>query len=157
KMVGPRGRNAMKIARRSLVALFGLLLSTTALAEQPGPQPKELGFDPARLERITKAFDGWVEEGRLPGAVVLIARHGKLAYVKAIGFRDREAKAPMTTDAIFRIASMTKPIVSVGAMLLAEEGKLDLLAPVAQYLPEFKDLMVRVDRVDAATGRLEDS
>src|SRR6266576_4973330 len=80
--------------------------------------------------------------GELPGAVLLIARGEKIAYLQAIGYQDREKKTPMKVDAIFRLASMTKPIVSAAAMLLVEEGKLDLLAPVAQYLPEFKDLKV---------------
>jgi CubicO group peptidase (beta-lactamase class C family) len=79
------------------------------------------------------------------GAVLLIARGEKIAYLQAIGYQDREKKTPMKVDAIFRLASMTKPIVSVAAMMLVEEGKLDLLAPVAQYLPEFKDMKVGVD------------
>jgi CubicO group peptidase (beta-lactamase class C family) len=87
--------------------------------------------------------------------VVLIARNDKVAYFQAFGFRDREQKIAMTTDSIFRIASMTKPIVSVGAMMLAEEGKLDIAAPVSKYLPEFKDLQVRVEQVDPATGKTE--
>jgi CubicO group peptidase (beta-lactamase class C family) len=81
--------------------------------------------------------------------VVLIARKDKVAYFRAFGYRDREQKIPMTTDSIFRIASMTKLIVSFGAMMLAEEGKLDIAAPVSQYLPEFKDLKVSVEQVDA--------
>jgi CubicO group peptidase (beta-lactamase class C family) len=146
----------MKTLRRSLFALFGLLLPATVGAQQTGSLPKDLGIDPARLERITKAFEGWVDDGRLPGAVMLIARHDKVAYLQAVGFQDRERKVPMSTDSIFRIMSMTKPIVSVGAMMLAEEGKLDLVAPVAQYLPEFKDLKVRVASIDPTTGRNEE-
>ena len=72
----------------------------------------------------------------IPGAVMLIARGGRIGFVEAIGFCDREAGAPMNLDAIFRIASMTKPITSVAAMILAEEGKLQIAAPVADYLPE---------------------
>ena len=86
---------------------------------------------------------------------MLIARKDKVAYFRAFGFRDREQKTAMTTDFIFRIASMTKPIVSAGAMMLAEEGKLDIGAPVSNYLPEFKDLQVRVEQVDPATGKKE--
>jgi CubicO group peptidase (beta-lactamase class C family) len=143
----------MKTLRRSLLVLLGVLASATAAAQQSSAPTKDLGVDPARLERITKAFQGWVDDGKLPGAVLLVSRYDKLIYSKSIGFRDREQKVPMTADSMFRIMSMTKPVVSVGAMMLAEEGKLDLMAPVAQYLPEFKDLKVRVSTVDPATGR----
>ena len=147
----------MKMARQTLIVLALAFVSASAFAEQPSPvgNPEELGFSADRLERVTKAFQGYVDSGQIPGAVVLIARKDKVAYFKAIGFRDREQKTPMTADTIFRLASMTKPIVSVGAMMLAEEGKLDIGAPVSQYLPEFKDLKVRVDKVDPATGKTE--
>jgi CubicO group peptidase (beta-lactamase class C family) len=85
----------------------------------------------------------------IPGAVVLIARGGRVAYAEAFGWRDREAKAPMELDAIFRIASMTKPLTSVAAMILAEEGKLLISAPVAEYLPEFANRTVGSERVPA--------
>jgi CubicO group peptidase (beta-lactamase class C family) len=85
----------------------------------------------------------------------LISRNDEIAYFRTFGFQDREQKIPMTKDTIFRIASMTKPIVSVGAMMLAEEGKLDVGAPVSRYLPEFKDLKVRVEQLDPATGKTE--
>src|SRR6516164_8119658 len=90
-----------------------------------------------------------VERNLIPGAVVLIARGGHIAYAETFGWRDREAKAPMELDAIFRIASMTKPLTSVAAMILAEEGKLQIAAPVAEYLSEFADRTVGPDRVPA--------
>ena len=147
----------MKFVHRSLVAFAAAFLSLSAFAEQPKPvgHPDQLGFAVDRLERVTSAFQGYVDSGQIPGAVVLIARKDKIAYFRAFGFRDREQKIPMTTDSIFRIASMTKPIVSIGAMMLAEEGKLDVGAPVSQYLPEFKDLKVSVEQVDPATGKKE--
>jgi CubicO group peptidase (beta-lactamase class C family) len=131
------------------------LTFVAAFAQQPQPvnRPEELGFAPERLERLTNAFQGAVDQGQLPGAVVLIARNDQVAYFQAFGFRDRERKVPMTTDSIFRIASMTKPIVSTAAMILVEEGKLDLAAPVSQYLPEFKNLQVQTEHQDATTGR----
>src|SRR5205085_11953768 len=107
----------------------------------------------ARLQRLTEAYKGFVDRGELPGAVLLIARGDKVAYFEAIGFQDRAKNTPMNTDAVFRLASMTKPIVSVAAMMLAEEGKLDPLAPVAKYLPEFKDLKVGVQRTDGMSGK----
>jgi CubicO group peptidase (beta-lactamase class C family) len=97
-------------------------------------------------------LDAFVDSGELR-AVVLIARNDKLALFEAIGFQDREKKIAMKKDAIFRLASMTKPIVSVAAMMLVEEGKLDLIAPVSKYLPEFKDLKVGVERTDLSTGK----
>ena len=141
----------------ALALQFVLLWSVAAQAEtlQPVAHPEELGFDVTRLERVTKAFQGYVDAGQLPGAVVLIARHDKVAYVRAFGYQDREAKVAMTPDSIFRIASMTKPIVSVGAMMLVEESRLDLAAPVSQYLPEFKDLQVGIEKRDDGTGKTE--
>ena len=147
------GGNIMTLIRHLLAAVLSLAaLSGVASAQQPAAvsRPEDIGFAGDRLEKITQAFQGYVDSGRIPGAVVLIARNDKIAYLRAFGFRDREQKQPMATDSIFRIASMTKPIVSVAAMMLAEEGKLDILAPVAQYLPEFKDLKVAVEKVDAA-------
>jgi CubicO group peptidase (beta-lactamase class C family) len=142
----------MRLFKQTLLVLLALAFSVTAFAQQPKSvsAPGELGFAADRLEKVTQAFQSYVDSGQIPGAVVLIARKDKIAYFRAFGFRDREQKLPMGTDSIFRIASMTKPIVSVGAMMLAEEGKLDILAPVAQYLPEFKDLKVAVEKVDAA-------
>src|SRR5579863_4931182 len=108
--------------------------------------PEEIGLSSARLERLAAVIRQDVEKKLIPGAVLVIARGGRVGYAEAFGWRDREAKAPMTPDAIFRIASMTKPIASVAAMLLAEEGRLEIAAPVAQYLPEFSELTVGVER-----------
>ena len=78
--------------------------------------------------------------------MVLIARNGKIVMFEAFGFRDKETKAPMTNDTIFRIASMTKPIVTVAAMILVEEGKLSVADPVSQYIPAFANTKVAVDQ-----------
>jgi CubicO group peptidase (beta-lactamase class C family) len=88
-----------------------------------------------------------VDAKRLPGAVLLIARNGKIAFYDSVGYQDRAAQTPMRKDSIFRIASMSKPITTVAAMILAEENKLDIGAPVAQYLPEFKDVKVGTEGV----------
>ena len=99
-----------------------------------------------------------MKKGEIPGAVVLIARNGKIVMFDAFGFRDREAKAPMTTDAIFRIASMTKPIVSVAAMMLVEEGKLSLAEPVSKYIPAFAETKVAIQgRTPTARSRSDSS
>jgi CubicO group peptidase (beta-lactamase class C family) len=146
--------NLMKVLPIASTLAF---VSLSAFAQQPPSEanPAQLGFLPDRLERVTQTFQGFVDSGKLPGAVVLISRKDEIAYFRTFGFRDREQKTPMTKDTIFRIASMTKPIVSVGAMILAEQGKLDIAAPVSKYLPELKDLKVRVEQLDPATGKTE--
>ncbi|WP_158292444.1 serine hydrolase domain-containing protein [Paracraurococcus ruber] len=109
-------------------------------------RPEDAGFQRDRLARITGWLGAEVEAGRIPGAVVAVGRGGKLALHEAVGFRDRDARAPMPVDGIFRIASMTKPFASLALMLLAEEGRVMLWHPVSRYLPEFKDQKVGTDR-----------
>jgi CubicO group peptidase (beta-lactamase class C family) len=147
----------MKIGKRSCIVLLAGVLALPAFGQElkPVDRPAELGFAADRLERVTTAFQGYVDSGQLPGAVVLIARSDQVAYLKAFGYRDRERKVAMTPESIFRIASMTKPIISAAAMTLVEEGKLDLAVPVSQYLPEFKDLQVLTEQKDATTGKVE--
>jgi len=110
-------------------------------------RPEELGLSAERLRRITTTFQTDVDRGMIPGAVLLIARGGRVGYAEAFGWRDREIEAPMQLDAIFRVASMSKPVTSVAAMMLAEEGWLQIAAPVADYLPELKDRTVGIERV----------
>jgi CubicO group peptidase (beta-lactamase class C family) len=110
-------------------------------------RPEEMGLSAERLERIRATLQRDVERRLIPGAVMLIARGGRIGFAEAFGWRDREARAPMTVDAIFRVASMTKPVTSVAAMILAEEGNLQISAPVAEYLPELKEPTVGVERV----------
>ena len=145
----------MKPAGYLLLAVLALAGASLGRAEEltPVANPEQLGFSSARLQRLTDAYQGYVDRGELPGAVLLIARGDKIAYLRAIGYQDREKKTPMKTDAIFRLASMTKPIVSVAVMMLVEEGKIDLAAPVSKYIPEFADLKVGVETIDPATGK----
>ena len=112
------------------------------------------GLASGRLARINELFDADVAKGTIPGAVALIARRGQLAYLEAFGFRDREKQLRMATDSIFRIASMTKPMVSIAVMMLAEEGRLRLVNPISAYLPELKNLQVGVE-VAGAAGKPE--
>lgn len=138
------------------VVLFLLLSCAVASLAQELPKlsrPEEAGFSSERLNHITQFFQGEVDRSALPGAVVIVSRNGKMVYRQAIGYQDREKKTPMKTDAIFRIFSMSKPVTSVAVMMLAEEGKIDLMAPAAQYLPEFKDVKVGVEKVDPAGGK----
>jgi CubicO group peptidase (beta-lactamase class C family) len=102
----------------------------------------ELGFDRGRLGRIREALEREVGEGRIPGAVVGIARRGQLAYLEAVGYRDQPSKAPLRADAIFSIASMTKPMTSAAIMMLVEEGRLQLGDPASKYLPQLAGMKV---------------
>jgi CubicO group peptidase (beta-lactamase class C family) len=122
----------------------------TSLGLPKAELPEQVGLSSERLDRITATVRHDVERGLIPGAVLLIARAGRIGYAEAIGYRDRDAGAPMGFDAIFRIASMTKPMTSVAAMMLAEEGRLELIAPVADYIPAFKDMTVGPERAKAA-------
>ena len=143
---------------RYLAALFISLALTACTptgtkseAQAPAPAadlsratPEAVGLSSERLERLSAAMQGLVDEGRLAGITTLIARHGRVAHFGTFGAQDREANKPMAEDTIFRIYSMTKPITSVALMLLYEEGRFRLSDPVEKYIPEFKDLPVAV-------------
>ena len=115
-------------------------------------KPEELGFSPERLGRITAMLRSDAAQGKVPGFVLLIVRHGKIAYFENIGFLDPETKAPMGKDAIFRIYSMSKPITQVTAMMLYEQGKFTLDDPISKYLPELKDMKVGIEKRDSSGG-----
>ncbi len=102
----------------------------------------EVGLDQARLERIDKHFARYVDRGRLAGWLITVSRHGKLAHVSTYGRRDLEAGLPVEPDTLWRIYSMTKPITSVAAMMLYEEGGFQLTDPVSRYIPSFADCRV---------------
>ncbi len=116
------------------------------------PQPRleearfsAAGMDPERLAKITARMQAFVEEGTIAGAVILLARHGEVALVEAVGYQDLESKKPMRPDTICHIGSMTKTFTAVGIMILMEEGLLTLSDPVEKHLPEFRDQLM-VDR-----------
>jgi CubicO group peptidase (beta-lactamase class C family) len=120
------------------------------MSESPSPlpivTPASVGLSAERLERLSRVLGAEVARGRVPGAVALIARNGRVAYFEAFGERDPVAGSPMAKDSIFRIYSMTKPVVSVAAMMLWEEGRFFLDEPIGKYLPELNDLKVAVQR-----------
>jgi len=136
------------------IVLAVVLAIWRALAYDTAPVSdlEALGFSSSRLARIAAWQQAQVDAGAFSSAVAAIARNGKVAYLRAVGFRDHAKTAPLQPDAIFWIASMTKPVTSVAAMMLVDEGKLDLAAPVHQYLPEFRDMMVGVERTDPTSG-----
>jgi CubicO group peptidase (beta-lactamase class C family) len=122
----------------------------TTVAMTPEVEPQEAGFDPRRLERLDRYLEGFVDNGRARGWLLVVTRGGKVAHVSSRGDRDSEAGLPVKTDTIWRIYSMTKPITSVAAMMLYEEGALALTDPVAKFIPAFAD--VRVYRKGAAAA-----
>ena len=131
------------------IFIIALCTVTAAWAQAlPRAEPGKVGLSAERLERIEQAFSREIDGGKLPGAVIMVARDGQLAYAKTIGFRDKDANAPLAEDSIFRIYSMTKPLVSVAAMILMEEGRLQLPDPVSKYLPELAKLQVSVPQLD---------
>ena len=137
----------MKIIRQMMLLTLFLILITSIASAQGIPQtanPKEVGLSKERLQRISAWIQSDVDKKVVPGAVVMVLRKGKIAYYEAFGYQDREKNIPMARNSIFRIASMTKPFTSLAIMMLAEEGKIQLLFPVSLYLPEFKNLKVGV-------------
>ncbi|MBT8488228.1 MAG: beta-lactamase family protein, partial [Gemmatimonadetes bacterium] len=118
---GPRAR----VHRAWTATLLVSVLATPALAQElPTANPEAVGMSSERLEQLTEVLNGYVEQDRLAGAAAIVLREGKVVYSKAIGTRDLATAHPMTTDAIFRIASQTKALISVGIMMLQEEGRL---------------------------------
>jgi CubicO group peptidase (beta-lactamase class C family) len=144
------------LARRAPMLPLLALLATSIAQAQPLPtaKPEQVGLSSERLARIGKTLAADVEKGKLPGAVVAVARRGKLVYFEAIGFQDKPAGKKMSRDAIFRVYSMTKPWTSVAAMMLVEDGSIQLTDPVSKYLPTFKGLQVSVPKTDPATGQV---
>jgi CubicO group peptidase (beta-lactamase class C family) len=127
------------LSRPGLV-FFLMLLSATPVLSQidfPVATPAEVGMSADKLDKVTKALQAHVDAGDIAGAVGGVVRDGKLVYLKAVGKRDIASSAPMTTDALFRIYSMTRPIPSLGILMLRDEGKVDVSDPVQKYLPKF--------------------
>jgi CubicO group peptidase (beta-lactamase class C family) len=104
--------------------------------------PEKVGFSPSRLTRIRTVMQSYVDKGKLPGAVTLIARRGQVVHAECFGMRDIEARKPMQLDTLFPIYSMTKPITAVAMMILYEEGRFQLFDPLSKFIPEFKDVKV---------------
>jgi CubicO group peptidase (beta-lactamase class C family) len=142
-------------------ALFGALVATAppawsqvnllGLEQVP---PEQVGVSKEKLGRIHEALQESIADGKLAGTVVLVARKGKLIYADAAGFQDKDEGKPMALDSIFRIYSMTKPLVSVAAMMLVEDGKIELTDPVSKFFPAFKGQQVSVARPAGEFARM---
>lgn len=126
--------------------------SSAAIAQPVATKPELIGISSARLKRVDTFMERLQAEGKLAGAVTLVARRGQLVSLKAHGFADIENKRPMRTDDIFQMQSMTKPIATVMVLMLLEEGRFLLSDPVAKFLPEFADMKVAVAKSDAPEG-----
>lgn len=151
----------MQHSLRKALAFFsaiGCVLITVALSTAIYPtikNPSMKGFSQI-TSWYKKRIDAVDASGKdLSGAVIAIAKAGKLVYLQPIGFKDRAKTIPMTTDSIFWIASMTKPITSVAAMMLVDNGNLDLDAPVAKYLPELKTMQVAIVKRNPELGKVD--
>ena len=142
-MKGIRDKSAKRFSGAlSALVIGGILTVLTGSCAVAPPQTSSSGLDPDRLARLDSALESYVESGTLPGAVALVASRGETVYLKAFGYRDREAGDPLEVDDIFRIASQTKAIVSVAIMILQEEGRLLISDPVGRYLPEYQETTV---------------
>ncbi len=150
----------MKIQNAMPTLILGASLAFNAapyaIAEGTFDIPAGAHFNPQKLERIGEFFRKEVAEGKIPGAIVLISQHGKPVYHEKFGLRDVTTKQPMTDDTIFTVFSMSKPITSVAAMMLIDEGKLKLDDPVSKYIPSFADAKVGVElKADNGEKKLE--
>jgi CubicO group peptidase (beta-lactamase class C family) len=133
---------------RFVFVILVLFVSFSKGQELASASPESLGFSNERLQKLGSLLESYSDNKQMAGNVVLILRHGKIAYFKASGSRDIEAKSPMTNDAIFRIASQTKALISVSIMILQEEGKLVISDPVSKYIPEFAETTVAESKTD---------
>ena len=142
------------LGKWALCGLAVVLAARPAAADElPMSPPEKVGLDGAKLDRAKAAVQAMVDKKEIAGAVVAVARHGKLARLDAVGRMDVEKDRAMRPDAIFRVYSMTKPITTVAAMILSEEGRLGLDDPVAKYLPEFRELRVHAGESGTAEAK----
>jgi CubicO group peptidase (beta-lactamase class C family) len=128
------------------VLLSAVTVSSYSLAQDlPTASPESVGLSSAGLAQVTDSLQAHIDAGHIAGVVAAVLREGKLVYLESLGQRDIAAKSPMTDDSIFRTYSMTRPVTSLAAMLLFEEGKFQLDDPISKYLPQFADQRVFTD------------
>jgi CubicO group peptidase (beta-lactamase class C family) len=136
------------LATRAAVAVFALALTLGAV---PPGKPEDVGLSTERLQRINQMVQRYIEAKEIAGAVTVVSRRGRVAHFEAHGLMDIERNTPMRKDGIFRMASMTKPVVGVAVLMMVEEGKIRLTDPVSRFIPEFKDAKVAMEK-PAAPG-----
>ena len=137
---------------RYFISFASLCLSISISSAQSLPTdiPESVGMSSARLDHVSAVIDSEISTGNLPGAVVMVSRKGRLVYSRALGYQDKASAKPMGINSIFRIYSMTKPFVEVAAMILVEDGMLDLADPVSKYLPEFSNMQVSIKATNSS-------
>ncbi|MBT8516630.1 beta-lactamase family protein [Polynucleobacter paneuropaeus] len=146
-------RYQKNLINKLLVASF--FISSLAIAQNiPTAKPEDVGMSSARLKNVKASLQAEVDKGNIPGAVVMINRKGRLIYSEVVGYQDKSANKAMSKDSIFRIYSMTKPLASVAAMILVEEGKMQLADPISKFMPEFANMQVSVGTKDSG-GNME--
>src|SRR6202158_131873 len=146
-----RWRTDGNTRRGSVAAALALLVLAVAVGGPSAgwaepPSPLSASFSRAKLQHVGNYIRNEIATGRIPGAVLLIQQHGHPVYFESFGVRDADSKRPMTADTIFRLYSMSKPVTSVAAMMLVEEGKLRLDDPVSKYIPDFTEVKVGVEK-----------
>src|SRR5207302_540665 len=147
RLIHPR-EEMMKTLMVAAAAMLGIAIDVANAGPLPEAKPDEVGFSQQGLARLDDFFAREIAAKRVPGAVVAIARDGKLAHYKAYGQLDAAKGTPMPLDAVFALASMTKPMVAVAGLTLMEQGRLPLQAKVADYYPDFADMKVGVAQAD---------
>ena len=140
RLAASRHRTAAALS----VALVVAAISWSVSAATPTVKPEDAGFSSDRLRRVAEVMQRHIEAKNFSGAVTLVARNGRIVHHEAHGLMDLEGKKPMQKDAIFRIMSMTKPIVGVAILMMIEEGKVKLTDPVSRFIPEFREQSVGV-------------
>jgi CubicO group peptidase (beta-lactamase class C family) len=141
---------ALRVFVAAAIAVWSsaIVVKTTHLARAESPPPQSRQFARAGLDKVGDYFKNEIASGKIPGAIVLIQQHGKLVYFEKFGVRDIATGLPMTDDTIFRLYSMSKPVTSVAAMMLVEDGRLSLDDPVSKYVPAFAGVKVGVETTD---------
>src|SRR3954471_11855356 len=135
-----------------LLAAFGLPVVTVSTASSAGVRPEDVGLSSERLQRVSQMIARRIAAGEIAGAVTVVARKGKIAFEASQGVMDVDSRQPMTPANMFRIASMTKPVIGVAIMMMVEEGKLHLNDPVSRYIPEFRGMKVGIAQSPQPAG-----
>jgi len=150
-------RRALRPVIASLMFVLSLRFDVASALSEPLPRSsaEQAGFSTVRLQGVRKYFESKISSGEIQGAVYLLSRKGKVVLFDAVGFADVETSTPMTTENIFRLASMTKPITAIALMTLYEEGRFKMNDPISKYLPEFEGIKVAVRDRDGSTVLLE--
>src|SRR5262250_2861382 len=128
----------------ALIVAGALVVVRPLTAAAPTARPEDVGLSSERLKRVADLVQRHITAGSFSGAVTLVARNGRIAYHEAQGVMDLETKKPMVKDGIFRIMSMTKPVIGVATLMMMEEGKIRLTDPVSKFIPEWKNMTVGV-------------